>query len=179
MSENDNSAEVKRWLDQVRAETVRGAANGMRRIAGMVQKVAVEYAPKGPTQAELDRLRKAEWKLRGKSPSGAQKAAWKASRKANSHSRPAPGGLMRSIGAKSDATNATIFVATNSEAGKYAFRIHEEKGKKWKNRGPGTIAKGSKADEKFITRAIDDTHQKQVAILRDELNKAIAKGNSK
>ena len=84
---------------------------------------------------------------------------------------------MRSIAVKYDNTNATIFVASNSEAGKYAFRIHEEKGKTWKNRGPGTIAKGSKADDKFIERAIEDTRGQQIAILRNELDKAIAKGN--
>lgn len=76
----------------------------------------------------------------------------------------------------SDATNATIFVATNSEAGKYAFRIHEQKGTAWKNRGPGTIAKGSQADDKFIVRAINDTRPQQIAILQDELKKALDKG---
>lgn len=176
MSQNDNSAEVIRELDRLRDLTKRGAANAMRRIGGIVQSLAIEYAPKGPTQQELERLRKAEWKLRGKKPSGAQKAAWKASRKANSHSRPAPGSLMQSISMTSDATNATIFVASNSAAGKYAFRIHEQKGTAWKNRGPGTIAKGSKADEKFITRAIVDTRPQQIAILRSEIDKALSQG---
>lgn len=174
----DNADEVKRWLDKVRQDvSVRAAANGMRRIGHLAQSTAVAYAPKGPTRAELERLRKAEWALRGKKPSAAQKKAWKNRRNPRATSRPKPGGLMRSIGMTSDNTNATIFVATNSEAGKYAFRIHEEKGKTWKNRGPGTVAKGAKADDKFITRAIADTREKQVAILRSEIDKAIQRNS--
>jgi hypothetical protein len=174
----DNADEIKRWLNKVRDDVGKvHAARAMYRIGQLVSTTARTYAPKGPTQAELERLRKAEWKLRGKKPSGAQKKAWKASRNPRATSRPKPGGLTRSIGMTWDNTNATIFVATNSEAGKYAFRIHEEKGKTWKNRGPGTVAKGPKADEKFITRAIADTQGKQLAILKNELEKAIAKGN--
>lgn len=36
--------------------------------------------------------------------------------------------------------------------GKYALRIHDEKGKAWRRRGPGTVAKGARADDKFILR---------------------------
>lgn len=175
---SDNADEVKRWLDKVRQDVGEvAAANGMRRIGHLVQTTAVAYAPKGPTQAEIERLRKAEWKLRGKKPSARQKKAWRASRNPRATSRPKPGGLMRSIGMTSSATDATVFVASNSEAGKYAFRIHEEKGKTWKNRGPGTVAKGAKADDKFITRAITDTRQKQVEILKSEIDKAIQRGS--
>ncbi len=174
----DNADEVKRWLDKVRDDVgKRAAANGMRRIGHLVQTTAVAYAPKGPTQAELDALRKAEWVLRGKKPTARQKKAWEKRKNPRATSRPKPGGLMRSIGMTWDNTNATIFVAANSEAGKYAYRIHELKGKEWFRRGPGTFAKGPKADEKFITRAIADTRDKQVAILRSEIDKAIAKGN--
>jgi hypothetical protein len=175
----DNADEIIRELKRVQRLTEQGAARGMYRIGQLVATTARFYAPISPTQGQLNQLRKAEWKLRGKKPSGAQKKAWKASKNPRATSRPKPGGLIRSIGMTSDAKNATIFVATNSEAGKYAYRIHEEKGKTWKNRGPGTVAKpaGLKADAKFISRAIADTRDKQLAILQNEIEKAIAKGN--
>lgn len=45
-------------------------------------------------------------------------------------------------------------MAANAEAGKYAKRIHDEKGKTWRKRGPGTVAKGARADDKYIQRAV-------------------------
>lgn len=51
---------------------------------------------------------------------------------------------------------ARFYVSRHSEAGAYARRIHDDKGKTWFNRGIGTIAKGPQADEKFIERAIND-----------------------
>lgn len=64
-----------------------------------------------------------------------------------------------------------VFVARNAEAGKYAKRIHDEKGASWQNRGPGTIAKGPRADELFISRALEDNRPKIDAIMADELKK--------
>ena len=51
-------------------------------------------------------------------------------------------------------TDAEVYVAANAEAGKYAKRIHDEKGKTWRKRGPGTVAKGARADDKYILRAV-------------------------
>ena len=82
----------------------------------------------------------------------------KARRKAGSHSRHAPGGLERSIQwrliGKGFSLDAEIYVAANAQAGKYAKRIHDEKGKTWRKRGPGTVAKGARADDKYILRAV-------------------------
>lgn len=64
-----------------------------------------------------------------------------------------PGGLERSIQFESDGEKAEVFVASNAEAGEYAHIIHDMKGVKWHERGPGTQAKGDRADEKFIERA--------------------------
>lgn len=84
--------------------------------------------------------------------------AGKARRKAGSHSRHAPGGLERSIQwrliGKGLNLDAEIYVAANAEAGKYAKRIHDEKGKTWRKRGPRTVAKGARADDKYILRAV-------------------------
>lgn len=86
-----------------------------------------------------------------------------------------PGGLERSIQYESDASHCSVFVASDSEAGAYARRIHDEKGITWRNRGPGTVDKGARADEKFIERSIRDNLPKIQASLDDELRKALPK----
>ena len=86
-----------------------------------------------------------------------------------------PGGLEKSIEYDADERRCSVFVASNSMAGKYAKRIHDEKGHSWRNRGAGTVAKGSRADEKFIERAIKDNVEKFTAIVKDELGKALPK----
>ena len=64
---------------------------------------------------------------------------------------------MRSISYAVLESSAEVFVPSNSEAGKYARRIHDEKGISWWHRGPGTQAKGAQADALFIERAITDS----------------------
>lgn len=96
-------------------------------------------------------------------------------RKKRTARRMLPGGLERSIQYESDASHCSVFVASNSEAGAYARRIHDEKGITWRNRGPGTVAKGARADEKFIERSIRDNLPKIQACLDDELRKALPK----
>lgn len=78
---------------------------------------------------------------------------------------------MRSINFASDASKAEVFVPSNSEAGKYARRIHEEKGLTWWRRGPGTEAKGAQADHKFILRAIEDEDSNMMKIIDSEMEK--------
>lgn len=96
-------------------------------------------------------------------------------RKKRTARRMLPGGLERSIQYESDDARCSVFVASNSEAGKYAKRIHDEKGVTWRNRGPGTINKGARADEKFIERAVRDNLPKIQAAFDDELRKALPK----
>ena len=127
-------------------------------------KDAKANAPRSPTAAQARAQRKSSWVAKhgaGKASirafNKAQRAG-KARRKANSHSRHAPGGLERSIQwrliGKGFSIDAEVYVATNAEAGKYAKRIHDEKGKTWRKRGPGTVAKGARADDKYIQRAV-------------------------
>ena len=66
-----------------------------------------------------------------------------------------PGGLGRSIMMEYGDDHVEVFVPSNSEGAGYAEKIHNEKGKTWKERGPGTQAKGPQADDKFIERARD------------------------
>lgn len=94
-------------------------------------------------------------------------------RKKRTARRLLPGGLEKSIEYAASETGCSVFVAANSQAGMYARRIHDEKGVTWRNRGPGTIAKGVRADEKFIERAIRDNVQNFARIVEDETKKAL------
>lgn len=85
----------------------------------------------------------------------------------------APGGLERSVSYRSDSQVCSIYCAINSEAGLYARRIHDEKGKTWFRRGVGTRAKGPKADDKFLSRAITDSNDDVLVIVRDVSDKAL------
>lgn len=124
-------------------------------------------APRGPTQTQLNKAQKARYVAKHGSAKGfsKHKASGMARRNPNSHSRPQPGGLENSIKAQTvGAKNASemqaiIFIASNAPAGKYAKRIHDEKGKSWHKRGLGTVAKGVRADELFIKRAVDRVTQ--------------------
>lgn len=144
-------------------------------------KDAVANAPKSPTDAQAKAHRKAAWV--GKHGSGrasirafnkAQRQG-KARRNPNSHSRRAPGGLMGSIQwrlrGKGYNIDAEVYVAANAEAGKYAKRIHDEKGKTWRKRGPGTVAKGPRADDKYILRAVQQAAKEFPARLQKLLGR--------
>lgn len=147
----------------------------LKDTARVMYREAIRNAPRSVTAAQARAERKAKWKAKHGNLKGFAKAqsAGMKRRKANSHSRAMPGGLERSIrwelkgsGLSSD---AEIFVARNAEAGAYAKYIHDEKGKKWFKRGPGTRRKGDRADEKFIERAVNDNR----AHYKESLDKAL------
>lgn len=76
---------------------------------------------------------------------------------------------------------ATIYVAENGycrspKGYNYAKRIHDEKGSKWWKRGAGTIAKGARADEKFIERAVKDNADKYQGLIEKAVAKALQTG---
>lgn len=119
------------------------------RLGMLVRDTASLYAPKRPTKAEA-----------------------KAAGKPGAYSGP-PGALQQSIKAYADEHLVEIFVPLNSPAGSYAWKMHEEKGRSWKERGPGTVAKGPDADDKFIERALADTRQQQARILNDMTEKLL------
>jgi hypothetical protein len=129
------------------------------RIATLGRDTAVKYAPRSPTLADLRKATGRKFAIRKK----------------RGTSRPKPGGLERSIEFTSDASDAVVFVASNSEAGKYAFAIHEEKGSSWRERGIGTVSKGANADEKFITRALSDRAADFFKIIQDAQGKVLGK----
>jgi len=130
-------------------------SRGLRRIGQTVCARAKWYAPKSPTRAMLRKIYRFGSRGGGKN-------------------RPRPGGLMRSIDWVSNEHSVSVFVGQNSEASKYAKRIHDEKGLTWWNRGPGTVAKGPQADEKFIDRAANDEADANLLIMDEEMERAKA-----
>jgi len=132
------------------------------RVGKRVFDRARRYAPISPTVADRKSVSKA---------SKAQWAAAAARKSPTATSRATPGALQNSIELLATSTLAQVFVPTNSPAGAYAWKIHEEKGKTWQNRGVGTVKKGPQADEKFIERAIKDSELDLVAIIEDETRK--------
>ena len=83
--------------------------------------------------------------------------------------------LRRSITMKATKDSVSIFVPSNSPGGKYAEKMHDEKGKTWLNRGVRTKQKGSKADDKFVYRAFDDS-EKEIDALLDQVIDKFADG---
>lgn len=85
-----------------------------------------------------------------------------------------PGGLEKSIAHEVLPNgDVSVFVARNSFAGAYARYIHDEKGVRWFKRGAGTVAKGSRADEKFIERAVNDNADRYRSVYEQEINKEL------
>lgn len=137
------------------------AERAAREIGKFVKRVAVSYAPKAPTRTLLKRLRKTKRKTK-RNP---RATSWRT-----------PGGLERSITFEPDSSGVDILVPANSEAGKYAVFIHDGGPNgtgDWQNRGPGTVAKGDQAGDKFIERAITDNEAEINKIMRNEMDRVM------
>lgn len=166
--EIDNAREVIAQLKLTAQRIEANQARMMFRAGSLVQREAKKNAPKSPTMQEL---------ANRSTGTQAQRDAGKRRRNDRATSRPSPGGLEQSIEMRSNAMNAEVFVAANSSAGRYAWRIHEEKGETWFRRGKGTIAKGDRADEKFIERALNDNAENIRKIAQSQVEKAIQEAN--
>lgn len=181
--EIDNAREVIAQLKLTAQRIEANQARMLYRAGALVRDEARKNAPKSPTQQEIDSDRKKGFKAQGfkgkalKARMDLMLKRREAARNDRATSRPMPGGLMQSIEMRSNAMNAEVFCAANSSAGRYAWRIHEEKGKTWKNRGIGTIAKGARADEKFIERALNDNAENIRKIAESQVEKAIQEAN--
>lgn len=130
-----------------------------------LQRESRRNAPKSPTMTQITAKRKAIAKSKGKRYVRRLK-----SRKAGSHSRAKPGGLKDSIsfGVNVGRGEVRIFVPSNSTAGKYAVRMHDERGVSWRYLGIGN--KGfPRQREKFIKRAVEDN----IDFLMDKVSRAI------
>jgi hypothetical protein len=124
-----------------------------RHIAVLVHKTARWYAPISPSRNDLNKALKRRKRTRRKLVT--------------------PGGLQRSVGMRHSRDEARIFVAANSEAGRYAVKIHDERGQTWNNRGLGTVRKGPQAREMFIARAIDDNLPQIRQIIEAQVEQAL------
>jgi hypothetical protein len=145
------------------------------RIGALVKDAAKQYAPISPNQSMLNQMRQIRLVNAGYSNKKIRrfKKFGKARRKQSASSRPMPGALQNSITMRNTPDYAEVFVPENSPAGKYAVKIHDEKGQTWRNRGPGTVAKGAQADDKFIERAINDNMPEMDRIIEDQIDKVL------
>lgn len=145
------------------------------RVAALIKDTASWYAPISPTQSMLNQMRMIRLVNAGYSNKQIRKfaRAGKKRRKPNASSRPMPGALQNSITFRYAPDFAEVYVPSNSPAGSYAVKIHDEKGKTWRNRGFGTQAKGAQADEKFIERAMNDNILNINRIIDDQMLKLL------
>jgi hypothetical protein len=146
-------------------ETKAGIKRALYRIGAEVRRTAIQNAPISPTEAVRKSLLKPRSVKRG--TGGRFLSRKRRTRKVGA----TPGGLAKSIVFVSDADSAEIFVASNSEAGKYAERMHDGKGVSWWKRGPGTVKKGAQADAKFIKRAIATEEPFMLRVIDAEMEK--------
>ncbi len=130
-------------MDLFNRMSAKGTARSMYQIGSRVESLAKNNAPISPAISVINRDRANTGRRKFKR------------RKASATSGAKPGGIVRSIKMTSDASSTTIFVPRNSEAGTYAGIIHDDKGKTWRKRGLGTVAKGPQADDKYISRGVD------------------------
>lgn len=178
--------EVSRFRDECR--------EGLRRVGDRWKAESVRNAPRSPSKEMLRKLHKGgSFTTKATARLGPQaisltrfyraSAAALAERKRGTYAGPAdglgarlsganwknPGGLEMSIQFESDGEKVEVYVASNAEAGEYAHIIHDMKGVKWHERGPGTQAKGDRADDKFIERAQPDAVEKLGGVMRKAL----------
>ena len=183
-----NEAQLERDLQRLLFKSPSAMRTGLRRIGQVVRKRAIAYCnispKKGQIEANLIRgavKRNASTRISINPNTGVVsvgKSKLRSKRQAN------PGGLQRSIGlldvtATPSRASVEVGVPLNSEAGKYAHYIHDQgpRGtRKWTERGIGTKAKGAKAGDQFITRAVRDTEADQVKILADTVDRWFKSG---
>jgi len=151
-----------RKLDFLAKEADKTLARAFYRIGTLMRDTAREYAPRSPTDTDLRRAAKRAGRTRRRR-----------ARKPRSTSARKPGGLENSIEFRAGRDDVEIFVAANSDAGAYAFKIHSEKGVSWQERGIGTVSKGEKADDRFIERAIEDEADAAFRIIENEIDKIL------
>lgn len=171
--------DVKRYLKDANVAILKAAHRGTVRAGLLTARLARDYAPRSPSEAEKRAAKRDPKPAKRSRLSRAVKAVKKwvdkhlrrKKRASSGKAHAVPGGLEKSIDTASTREGCSIFVASNSPAGKYAKRIHDEKGRKWWKRGPGTVRKGAQADEKFIERAVVNRRQQNIDLVMGEILK--------
>ena len=126
-----------RKLEALPAKAGRGMKTALQRIGLRVKGTAQAYCPESPTKGQYVRTLKTR------------------KTKRNDFN---PGALRNSITSKLEDESVLIYVPSNSPGGKYAEKIHAERGKTWQHLGPGSKAKNVSGNvgDKFIENAGKD-----------------------
>ena len=125
-----------------------------KKIGAIVQGASKAYAPRSPTKAEYV-------------------STLKGGRTRRATSSFTTGNLKKSITVDVKNDRVEIGVPANSPAGKYAEKMHDEKGKTWNKLGKHN---DGKATDKFIFKAYIDSEKEiesELGDLLDEIIKAI------
>lgn len=161
------------WKARASEQAVRiGAARGVREAGHFVTAEAKLRAPISPKQSQVKLKRGHKYIVRVPGLRTTTVTTMTTRRKMN------PGGLTRSIRVEfTGEDTAHVFVPTNSEAGKYARYIHDQRYIKWRNLGVGSVAKssgGKPVGEKYIERAYSENVDKVRQIFDSHIVQALA-----
>lgn len=177
-----NDLVVSDSLEQFKSTLRTGMEMILGRVGIQIQAEAIKNAPRS---AKMSQSRKFKVNKDGtvslkKRRTKRQRAADKKRRNPRATTRAKPGGLEQSIDwdVNKNDSSVSIFVSGNSPAAKYAETIHDGKGVKWKNRGVGTQAKGERADDKYIKRAVEENEETARKFIWDMIDKAIRSFNT-
>ena len=132
----------------------KGKKKLLKKIGVIVQGLARKYCPESPTKSQY----------------AAMNQSGTTERRSSSITT---GSLRDSITHEVGKDFVSINVPSNSRGGKYAEKMHDQKGSAWLNRGPRTKQKGAKADEKFIFRAGKDSEKETDALIDQVLTEMI------
>ena len=179
--------EVQRMLQKLGRSTPPALKTAHQRIGYRLLPEAKENCPISPTKAQYEAsLSKGAVKHRAKTAlvytaAGISPGASTLRYKGKKNDRFHPGRLTASVSIMDvDAGHVDIGVPSNSAGGKYAHYIHDQGPDgdgAWRNPGIGTRAKGARAKDKFIERAINENSDKIRDIYVDEVGRLIRKAN--
>lgn len=147
---------LDRSLTKAGKDYKKGVKRFLKEIGHTISGLAKKYSPESPTMRDYKNMNQDGETTRA-------------------NTSITSGSLRDSITYDTGKDFVSIGVPVNSRAGKYAERIHDGKGKTWHERGVRTKQKGSKADEKYITRAGDDS-AKEIDALIDKVIKDLTNG---
>lgn len=158
MSVSINTSELRRLeraMKRLGKDYGKASQRLLNKFGEWVQGRAKELAPESPTVGDFKTMNK----------------SGKTNRK---RSGITTGSLRDSITLEKGKQRVDIGIPANSRGGKYGEKIHDQRGKTWKNLGPRSKQKG--ATDKFIFKAYEDGEDKQaemVDIIIDEVIKGI------
>ena len=142
--------QVRRSLQAMSRDLQREEASRLMEVGRSTQTEAKKKCPVSPTQSQ------------------AKKGEFKEGR--------SPGTLQNSIIVKQGRGQVTVGILSGN-ALQYAERIHDGRGKSWRNLGSGSKNKGSQVTDKFVFKAWDDNEKEYVAYMRKGVDKVADKFN--